>query len=111
MQQLLSAQKLNDNILTVTFFCCNPIWTQLPQFGIHLSDQDIADSVALYRYLSYLLGSPDEYFASSATAKTTMDARVPSVLALPRLPYKYTPLSPFSRLRTSLRYHTLITTP
>lgn len=63
-----------DSILTVTFFCCNPIWVQLPQFGIHPSDGEIEDFIALYRYLSYLLGTPNEYFDSANQAKATMTA-------------------------------------
>lgn len=65
---------LYDSILTVTFFCCNPVWVQLPQLGIKPSDGEIEDFVALYRYLSYLLGSPPEYFDSADHAKSTMSA-------------------------------------
>lgn len=63
-----------DSVLTITFFCCNPIWVQLPQFGIKLSDQEKEDFIALYRYLSYLLGTPDRYFQSAQEAQTTMQA-------------------------------------
>lgn len=62
-----------DSILTVSFFCCNPLWIQLPQFGIHPSQAELEDFVALYRYLSYLLGVPDVYFSSAKQAKATMD--------------------------------------
>lgn len=63
-----------DSILTVTFFCCNPIWVQLPQLGIRPHDTEIEDFVAFYRYLSYLLGSPSDYFNSGGQAKATMSA-------------------------------------
>lgn len=63
-----------DSILTVTFFCCNPIWVQLPQLGIKPNNAEIEDFVALYRYLSYLLGSPPEYFDSATQARATMSA-------------------------------------
>jgi hypothetical protein len=62
-----------DSILILTFFCCNPIWKQLPQLGVHLSIQEVEDFVALYRFLAYLLGVPDEYFSSAVRAKKTMD--------------------------------------
>ena len=62
-----------DSILTVTFFCCNPIWIQLPRLGIQLSSLEKADFIALYRYLSYLLGTPASYFASPEAAKATME--------------------------------------
>ena len=61
-----------DSILTITFFCCNPLWIQLPSFGIYPEQQEIGDFVALYRYLSYLLGTPDEYFSSPEQAQMTM---------------------------------------
>lgn len=63
-----------DSILTVSFFCCNPLWIQLPHFGIHPSQTELEDFVALYRYLSYLLGVPDVYLSSAEQAKATMDA-------------------------------------
>ena len=61
-----------DSILTLTFFCCNPIWIQLPQLGIILNENEAEDLVALFRYLAYLLGVPTEYFASAAMARKTM---------------------------------------
>ena len=63
-----------DNILTMSFFCCNPIWVQIPHFGIRLSKEEETDFIALYRYLAYLLGTPDSYFATAGTAKATMTA-------------------------------------
>jgi hypothetical protein len=62
-----------DSILTLTFFCCNPIWIQLPQLGIILNANEAEDLVALFRYLAYLLGVPTEYFASAAMARRTME--------------------------------------
>jgi hypothetical protein len=53
--------------------CCNPIWKQLPQLGVHLSIQEVEDFVALYRLLAYLLRVPDEYFLSTVRTKKTMD--------------------------------------
>lgn len=61
-----------DSILTITFFCCNPVWVQLPKLGIQPQASEISDFVALYRYLSYLLGTPSEYFCSVSQAKDTM---------------------------------------
>jgi hypothetical protein len=63
-----------DSILTSTFFCCNPIWIQLPQLGIILNVNEAEDIVALFRYLAYLLGIPTDYFASATKAKKTMEA-------------------------------------
>lgn len=62
-----------DSILTLTFFCCNPIWVQLPRLGVILNANEAEDLVALFRYLAYLLGAPTEYFASAAMARMTME--------------------------------------
>lgn len=62
-----------DSVLTLTFFCCNPIWKQLPRLGIHLSAQEAEDLIALFRFLAHLLGVPTEYFSSAAQAKKTME--------------------------------------
>jgi hypothetical protein len=62
-----------DSILTLTFFCCNPIWNQLPRLGIILSEQETEDLVALFRLLAHLLGVPTDYFASAVRAKKIME--------------------------------------
>lgn len=63
-----------DSILTMTFFCCTPIWKQLPRLGVHLSRREKKDFVAFYRVVAHLLGVPTEYFSSIARAKMTMDS-------------------------------------
>ena len=63
----------HDMILTLTFFCCKPIWAQFPRLWIHPRANEIEDFVALWRYLAHLLGVPNEHFASAAMAKQTMD--------------------------------------
>lgn len=62
---------LFDSVLTIKFFCCNPILIQLPRFGITPKDDEIEGYIALYRYISYLIGSPPEYFSSTAQAQAT----------------------------------------
>jgi len=63
----------HDTILTLAFFCCKPIWVQLPQLWVYPRGNEIEDFVALYRYLANLLGLPSEHFASADIAKQTMD--------------------------------------
>ncbi|KAM0714612.1 hypothetical protein Q7P37_009908 [Cladosporium fusiforme] len=63
-----------DSILTLTFFCCTPIWKQLPRLGVHLSRREKQDFLAFYRVVAHLLGVPTEYFSSVARAKMTMDS-------------------------------------
>lgn len=62
-----------DSILTLTFFCCNPIWKQLPRLGIHLTAREAEDLIALFRFLAHMLGVPTDYFSSAARAKKTME--------------------------------------
>lgn len=63
-----------DSIHSITTFCCNHMWLQLPLMGIYPSQQEIADYIALFRWVGYLLATPDEHFATSARAKATMES-------------------------------------
>ncbi|KAJ6789097.1 hypothetical protein PWT90_00399 [Aphanocladium album] len=63
-----------DSIHSISTFCCNHMWLQLPLMGVHPSQQEMADYIALFRYVGYLLATPDKYFASVATAKATMES-------------------------------------
>ena len=49
------------------------MWQQLPRQGIFPKQQEIADYVALFRYLGYLLATPESYFDSPARAKAVME--------------------------------------
>jgi hypothetical protein len=67
----------SDMILILTFFCCNPMWKQLPQLWVHPTDREKEDFVAFYRYIGYLLGIPTDStdcLASAARAEQTMIA-------------------------------------
>lgn len=65
---------LLDSIHSICVFCCNHSWLQLPFMGVHPDKQETADYIALFRYVAYLLGTPDRYFATPATAKATMES-------------------------------------
>jgi len=77
----------SDMILTLTFFCCNPMWKQLPRLWVYPTDNEKEDFVAFYRYIGYLLGVPTDStdcLASAAQAEQTMialhaDRKPPSV--------------------------------
>ena len=67
----------SDMILTLTFFCCNPMWKQLPQLWVYPTDSEKEDFVAFYRYIGYLLGIPTDStdcLSSAAQAEQTMIA-------------------------------------
>ncbi|KAH6884177.1 hypothetical protein B0T10DRAFT_493706 [Thelonectria olida] len=63
-----------DSIHSITTFACNHMWLQLPQMGVYPDKQEIADYIALFRYLGYVLGTPDEYFATVPKAKAVMES-------------------------------------
>lgn len=63
------------DVLLATF-AVNPLFLQLPLFGIQPTRQEAEDYVALFRYLSYLLGTPHEYFATLEQAKATMESMI-----------------------------------
>lgn len=65
-----------DSIHSIATFCCNHMWLQLPQMGVHPSHQEMADYIALWRYLGYVLATPDEYFATVGKAKATMESMI-----------------------------------
>jgi hypothetical protein len=61
---------INDlhQIATIGSFSSAPIWYSLPRQKIHLRKQEIVDFVALWRYISYLIGSPDGWFETPEKA-------------------------------------------
>ena len=63
-----------DSIHSITTFCCNPMWRQLPKMGIGPKQQEVDDNNALFRYLAYLLAAPPEYVETSEKAKAVMES-------------------------------------
>ena len=63
-----------DSIHSLCVFCCNPMWFQLPKMGIAPNKQEIADYIALFRYIAYLLGTPTQYFETTEKAKAIMES-------------------------------------
>ncbi|KAI0419898.1 hypothetical protein F5X98DRAFT_61469 [Xylaria grammica] len=63
-----------DSIHSIATFCCNHMWLQLPRMGVNPTEQEKEDYIALFRYIGYLLATPDEYFANVDQAKATMES-------------------------------------
>lgn len=63
-----------DSIHSITTFACNHMWLQLPQMGVYPNEQETADYIALFRYLGYVLGTPDHYFDTVPKAKAAMES-------------------------------------
>ena len=62
-----------DCIGTIASFSCILIWISLPRQGIFMTRRETEDFVALWRYIAYLMGTPDEYFETPERAKTMLE--------------------------------------
>ena len=63
-----------DSIGTISTFSSTLIWISLPRQGIWLRQQEIEDYLALWRWVAYLLGTPDEPFSTPQNAKAIMES-------------------------------------
>ncbi|KAF2199162.1 hypothetical protein GQ43DRAFT_457344 [Delitschia confertaspora ATCC 74209] len=63
-----------DQIATIGTFCATLIWISFPRQGIFLTASEKSDYVALWRYIGYLLGTPDSYFSTPQKAKAVMES-------------------------------------
>jgi hypothetical protein len=63
-----------DSMHAIVLFCCMPIWDSFPKMGIYPSKQEITDFIALFRYISYVTGTPNEYFETPEKAKAVMES-------------------------------------
>ncbi|KAF2130966.1 hypothetical protein P153DRAFT_365590 [Dothidotthia symphoricarpi CBS 119687] len=63
-----------DQIATIGTFSSSLMWISLPRQGIYLLQQEIEDYLALWRYIAYLLGTPDEWFATQTKARAIMES-------------------------------------
>lgn len=58
-----------DSIATIATFSSTLIWLSLPRQGIFLRKREIADYVALWRYVAYVIGCPDIGFRTPDEAR------------------------------------------
>jgi len=61
-------------LYALSLFSCIPMWDSLPKMGIKLSEEEIADYVALFRYIAHVLGIPTDWWATSSKAKAFMES-------------------------------------
>ncbi|KIW06351.1 uncharacterized protein PV09_02813 [Verruconis gallopava] len=61
-----------DSIGTIGTFSASLVWISLPRQGIYLREQEIKDYFALWRYVAYVIGTPDEVFADQAVTRRWM---------------------------------------
>lgn len=63
-----------DQIATIGTFASSLIWLSFPRQGIFLGHQEIDDYLALWRYIAYILGTPDTFFTTTPKAKAIMES-------------------------------------
>lgn len=63
-----------DSIGTISTFSATLIWLSFPRQGIYLHQQEIEDYLALWRYIAYIMGTPDDWFSSPNKAKAIMES-------------------------------------
>ena len=63
-----------DQMATIGTFCATLIWVSFPRQGIFLREQEKKDYVALWRYIGYIMGTPDKYFETTEKAKALMES-------------------------------------
>ena len=73
---------INDlhSIGTICVYSCSLIWLALPRQGVHLSEQQQADFLALWRWIGYLLGTPVDWMTTPSKAKAMMESVMTSEL-------------------------------
>ncbi len=59
-----------DCVATISTFSATLIWLSLPRQGIWMTRKEIADYLALWRYIAYLMGTPTEMFETPEKAKS-----------------------------------------
>jgi hypothetical protein len=70
-----------DSIGTVITFSATLIWIGLPRQGIYLRPDEVTDYIALWRYVSYVLGVPTDPFATPERTKLFMESLLLSEIA------------------------------
>ncbi|KAJ5134804.1 hypothetical protein N7526_006169 [Penicillium atrosanguineum] len=63
-----------DCIGTINTFCSSVVYLGLPRQGIHLSQQEIEDYIALWRLVAFYMGTPTEPFENSTKALAMMES-------------------------------------
>ncbi|KAF4979408.1 hypothetical protein FZEAL_4385 [Fusarium zealandicum] len=74
---------INDlhSIGTISVYSVAIVYMALPRQGIYLSEQQTTDYLALWRWVGYLLGTPVDWMATPAQAKTMMESVMTSEMA------------------------------
>ncbi|KAI1344066.1 hypothetical protein F5Y15DRAFT_426588 [Xylariaceae sp. FL0016] len=63
-----------DCIGTINTFSATVIWMGLPRQGIYLREGEVADYLALWRYVAYLMGTPHDWMRTPGSARRMMES-------------------------------------
>ncbi|KAI0401142.1 hypothetical protein F4802DRAFT_619083 [Xylaria palmicola] len=63
-----------DSILTIGAFSAAVIWVGLPRQDLYMRQQEVADYLALWRYVAYLMGTPHDWMATPASARSMLES-------------------------------------
>ncbi|KAI1745431.1 hypothetical protein F4680DRAFT_103410 [Xylaria scruposa] len=63
-----------DSLGTISTFSTAIMWIGLPRQGIYPRQQEIADYLALWRYVAYIMGAPHDWMATPESAKGMMES-------------------------------------
>ncbi|KAI1210300.1 uncharacterized protein F4807DRAFT_459677 [Annulohypoxylon truncatum] len=63
-----------DCIGTVNAFSATVLWMGLPRQGIYPRRREIADYLALWRYVAYLMGTPHDWLSTPESARRMMES-------------------------------------
>jgi ER-bound oxygenase mpaB/B'/Rubber oxygenase, catalytic domain len=71
---------INDlhQIGTISAYSANLIWEALPRQGIYLTDRQIADYLALWRWIGYIMGTPVDWMDTPSRAKAMAESAMVS---------------------------------
>ncbi|OAQ96120.1 hypothetical protein LLEC1_05285 [Akanthomyces lecanii] len=67
---------INDlhQVGTVVAYSVSLVFLSLPRMGVFCTEQQIADYLALWRWVGYVMGTPVDWMSTPATAKAMMEA-------------------------------------
>lgn len=67
---------INDlhQVATIMAYSASLVFLSLPRVGIFCTEQQIADYLALWRWVGYIMGTPVDWMATPAAAKAMMEA-------------------------------------
>ncbi|KAK3177583.1 hypothetical protein K4F52_009634 [Lecanicillium sp. MT-2017a] len=67
---------INDlhQVATIVAYSANLVFISLPRMGIFLTEQQISDYLALWRWVGHIMGTPVDWMATPVTAKAMMEA-------------------------------------